>query len=93
MTKTFYNLCVTRPVILPLIYIFKFRYLGRSPRMQYHALSLLEAGFDVTLIGYDGEDLIPSLDKYFLPFVPNNNNVNWEKNALPILIQTINSDT
>ena len=67
--------------------------LGRSPRMQYHALSLLEAGFDVTLIGYDGEDLIPSLDKYFLPFVPNNNNVNWEKNALPILIQTINSDT
>ena len=34
---------------------------GRSPRMQYHAASLLEAGMKVTLIGYTGEDLIPSL--------------------------------
>lgn len=34
---------------------------GRSPRMQYHALSLLEAGHDVSLVGYDGEDLIPEL--------------------------------
>ena len=24
---------------------------GRSPRMQYHAMSLLDAGYDVTLLG------------------------------------------
>eukprot|EP00980_Cylindrotheca_fusiformis_P028115 scaffold22581_cov123-Cylindrotheca_fusiformis.AAC.12 len=34
---------------------------GRSPRMQYHAASLLKCGHTVTLIGYDGEALIPSL--------------------------------
>ena len=28
---------------------------GRSPRMQYHALSLLENGHYVTLVGYAGE--------------------------------------
>ncbi|XP_020835342.1 chitobiosyldiphosphodolichol beta-mannosyltransferase [Phascolarctos cinereus] len=27
---------------------------GRSPRMQYHALSLARRGFDVTLLGYRG---------------------------------------
>ena len=35
--------------------------LGRSPRMQYHALSILQAGHKVSLIGYHGEDLIPDL--------------------------------
>jgi beta-1,4-mannosyltransferase len=35
--------------------------LGRSPRMQYHCQSLLEAGHFVTAIGYKGEALIPSL--------------------------------
>jgi beta-1,4-mannosyltransferase len=35
----------------------------RSPRMQYHAASLLEEGHTVTLIGYDGENLIPSLSE------------------------------
>lgn len=34
---------------------------GRSPRMQYHALSLLQEGYDVSLVGYDGEELIPDL--------------------------------
>ena len=34
---------------------------GRSPRMQYHALSLLQEGYIVSLVGYDGEDLIPDL--------------------------------
>lgn len=34
---------------------------GRSPRMQYHALSLLEMGHHVTLVGYDGEELIEDL--------------------------------
>lgn len=36
--------------------------IGRSPRMQYHTLSLLEEGHYVTLVGYAGEDLIPSLE-------------------------------
>mmetsp|Transcript_26720 Transcript_26720/g.64108 ORF Transcript_26720/g.64108 Transcript_26720/m.64108 type:complete len:511 (+) Transcript_26720:3-1535(+) len=35
--------------------------IGRSPRMQYHTLSLLEEGHYVTLIGYAGEGLIPPL--------------------------------
>ena len=35
--------------------------LGRSPRMQYHALSLLEHGHHVTLVGYAGENVIPPL--------------------------------
>jgi len=38
--------------------------LGRSPRMQYHALSLLEAGHTVTLIGYDGCELITDLKAF-----------------------------
>ena len=37
--------------------------IGRSPRMQYHTLSLLEHGHYVTLIGYVGEHLIPALEK------------------------------
>uniref|UniRef100_A0A1B6DP58 Glycosyltransferase subfamily 4-like N-terminal domain-containing protein n=1 Tax=Clastoptera arizonana TaxID=38151 RepID=A0A1B6DP58_9HEMI len=28
--------------------------IGRSPRMQYHAISLLKEGYNVDLIGYDG---------------------------------------
>ena len=34
---------------------------GRSPRMQYHAQSLLQEGATVSLIGYQGEQLIPAL--------------------------------
>lgn len=37
--------------------------IGRSPRMQYHTLSLLEHGHSVTLIGYAGEHLIPDLEQ------------------------------
>lgn len=37
---------------------------GRSPRMQYHAASLLEAGHHVTLVGYQGEDLVPLLKQF-----------------------------
>ena len=37
--------------------------LGRSPRMQYHCSSLLEAGHYVTAIGYTGEGLIPTLNE------------------------------
>jgi len=36
--------------------------IGRSPRMQYHTLSLLEDGHFVTLIGYAGENLILPLE-------------------------------
>ena len=34
---------------------------GRSPRMQYHTLSLLQHGYQVSLLGYKGENLIPAL--------------------------------
>ena len=39
---------------------------GRSPRMQYHALSLLQLGDHVTvsLVGYTGEALIEELQAY-----------------------------
>lgn len=43
--------------------------IGRSPRMQYHSLSLLSAGHTVSLVGYTGEDLIPAL----MAFVPEDN--------------------
>jgi len=36
---------------------------GRSPRMQYHANSLLKEGHTVSLVGYNGEDLIPELQE------------------------------
>jgi beta-1,4-mannosyltransferase len=35
--------------------------LGRSPRMQYHALSLAEAGSDVDLVGLDGAAIVPAV--------------------------------
>ena len=28
---------------------------GRSPRMQYHALSFIETGFSIELVGYSGK--------------------------------------
>ncbi|XP_063726027.1 chitobiosyldiphosphodolichol beta-mannosyltransferase-like [Symsagittifera roscoffensis] len=38
--------------------------IGRSPRMQYHALSLLNRGYKVTFLGYDESPLIPELLKF-----------------------------
>ena len=35
--------------------------LGRSPRMQYHALSLAEAGAEVDLIGLEGTPVVPAV--------------------------------
>ena len=35
--------------------------LGRSPRMQYHALSLAKEGCAVTLVGYEGERCLQQL--------------------------------
>jgi beta-1,4-mannosyltransferase len=35
--------------------------LGRSPRMQYHALSLASAGGEVDLIGLEGADVMPAV--------------------------------
>jgi len=37
---------------------------GRSPRMQYHALSLAEEGRAVTLVGYAGERCIDALVRH-----------------------------
>lgn len=37
---------------------------GRSPRMQYHALSLAKEGFDVEVIGYAGSEPIPELREH-----------------------------
>ena len=34
---------------------------GRSPRMQYHCLSLARKGVRVALVGYRGEALVPAL--------------------------------
>jgi hypothetical protein len=31
--------------------------IGRSPRMQYHALSLLQHGYSVDIIGYSGKGM------------------------------------
>lgn len=36
---------------------------GRSPRMQYHALSMLREGANVSIVGYAGESLVPSLEE------------------------------
>lgn len=40
--------------------------LGRSPRMQYHALSLCNSNTteSVALIGYEGENVIADLSKH-----------------------------
>jgi len=35
---------------------------GRSPRMQYHALSLASLGRQVLLIGYRGERCVPAIE-------------------------------
>lgn len=35
--------------------------LGRSPRMQYHALSLAAAGGEVDLVGLEGADVMPAV--------------------------------
>lgn len=49
---------------------------GRSPRMQYHALSMaqLDANLKVSLVGYAGERCIPDLyaqpNVQFLTFTP-----------------------
>ncbi|KAG9393742.1 Glycosyl transferases group 1 [Carpediemonas membranifera] len=37
---------------------------GRSPRMQYHALSLAEHGFHVSLVGLAGSSLIQALNPH-----------------------------
>ena len=36
---------------------------GRSPRMQYHALSLANLGRRVLLIGYHGERCVPEIEQ------------------------------
>ncbi|PSR78771.1 chitobiosyldiphosphodolichol beta-mannosyltransferase [Coniella lustricola] len=38
--------------------------IGRSPRMQYHALSILKHGGEVQLIGYHESALLPELEQH-----------------------------
>lgn len=38
--------------------------IGRSPRMQYHALSLAKEGFDVDIVGYAGSEPLPELREH-----------------------------
>lgn len=54
--------------------------IGRSPRMQYHTLSLLEHGHYVTLIGYVGESLIPALEE---PTIDDNKNKKSSSSSSP----------
>lgn len=50
--------------------------IGRSPRMQYHALSLLKEGYDVDIIGYGGSSpqsnllFSPKVSLHFMPQPP-----------------------
>ncbi|CAM9168172.1 unnamed protein product [Chrysoparadoxa australica] len=37
---------------------------GRSPRMQYHALSLADKGVEVALVGYKGENCFPAVESH-----------------------------
>lgn len=34
---------------------------GRSPRMQYHAMSFLQCGFNVDIVGYGGSEILSDL--------------------------------
>jgi beta-1,4-mannosyltransferase len=52
---------VDRPQRKPSIQILVLGDLGRSPRMQYHALSFLKHGGEVQLIGYLGETTSTSI--------------------------------
>lgn len=38
--------------------------LGRSPRMQYHALALADTGARVSLVGYNGESVFPAIAQH-----------------------------
>lgn len=63
--------------------------LGRSPRMQYHALSFAREGFDVDLIGYPGSSPLQELKDnvhisiYYLPPPPS------LENKLPTVLHYI----
>src|SRR5262245_20473801 len=37
---------------------------GRSPRMQFHALALADAGANVRLVGYDGQSAFPAIERH-----------------------------
>jgi len=43
--------------------------IGRSPRMQYHALSIAKHGGRVFLIGYQGMTLAKQLEGHYLTFL------------------------
>lgn len=37
--------------------------IGRSPRMQYHSLSLINKGYEVDIVGYKESELLRQLDQ------------------------------
>ena len=43
--------------------------LGRSPRMQYHSLSLADAGFMVDVVGYGGESVFTKVRPSVLAYL------------------------
>lgn len=69
--------------------------IGRSPRMQYHAKSLLENNFNVDLIGYSGTEPIaelrqnPKCNIQHLVAFPELNLPNWLKYLFKSIWQTL----
>lgn len=65
--------------------------LGRSPRMQYHALSLAEAGCTVTLVGYTGEVLCDAVQGQVreVRFAPPNLRLPLMLKAIWLLLQLV----
>ena len=37
--------------------------IGRSPRMQYHSLSLIKKGYELDVVGYKESEVLPQLDQ------------------------------
>lgn len=62
--------------------------IGRSPRMQYHALSFMNEGFFVDIIGYSGSDPLEELrtndavQMHYLTPVPEWNNREYFVNII-----------
>ncbi|XP_078036706.1 chitobiosyldiphosphodolichol beta-mannosyltransferase [Augochlora pura] len=71
--------------------------LGRSPRMQYHVLSLIKEGFTVDFVGYSGASPLKEIEEspraciYYLPPPPSvgNNIPNLVRYLIKTLWQTI----
>ncbi|KAF4552465.1 Chitobiosyldiphosphodolichol beta-mannosyltransferase-like protein [Elsinoe fawcettii] len=64
--------------------------IGRSPRMQYHALSIAKHGGRVDLVGYTDTDVLPEIKKHKLirvvPLTPLPDRLRTDKKAAFILV-------